>query len=235
MKNRMVACIIGLLLFISCGSNTVKNAVDLSRPSLKITVAFNPDIYKSFMFKKFYPTYAIWAEDPATGEVHTIYVTGKAARGTWMMADERPSSVPVWFGVKKREKSGPQGLMLDAVASATPSGTSMTHVWQVPDNMLKKKIKVFIEGNVSFDYNDYYRKDAKKGDPGYSDVNGQPSLVWSAVIETGPVDAEEKPVLIGHGSVLGENHEIEKDMSRITTARDIFSYIGVAYSAGAKK
>lgn len=40
------------------------------------------------------------------------------------------------------------------------------------------------------------------------------------------------PEIIGHGSVLGEDHQVDPDISKITTARDTFSYMGMRYVDG---
>jgi hypothetical protein len=234
MRNPIVSLAVILALTAGCGSGTVKNAIDTSKPFVEVTLVFNPDIYGKIMFSKLYPSYAVWAVDKKTGEMRTIYATGKAARGKWIMADERPSSLPVWFGARAKEKAEPDRPALDGITSATPSGKMVTHAWQVPDSMLGKRIDVYIEGNISFDYNEHYRKDARKGEKGYSDVNGQPSLVWLASIETGKKNSEAVPDLAGRGHVLGEHGEIEKDMSGITTAKQIFLHMDLKYSAGGK-
>ena len=228
MKTAYYALFAAALTLAACSAPPMRQSVDTARPHLKITVVFNPEMYQSMMFKKMYPTYAVWVEDQKTGEVKTVYITGKAGKGKWIMADERPSSVPVWYGAAKGEKKGPSAE-IDGITSATPSGKMVTHLWQVPDAMAGKALTVYIEGNVSFDYNEFYRKDAPAGDPGYSDVNGQPSLVWRARIDTSKGQGSVTPVLAGHGEVLGRDHRINEDLAGITTARGLFHYIKVVY------
>lgn len=46
------------------------------------------------------------------------------------------------------------------------------------------------------------------------------------------MDAPISPEIIGHGSVLGEDHQVDPDISKITTARDTFSYMGMRYVDG---
>ncbi len=224
-----------LLASLSCGAPSVKPVIDDTKPYMKIHISFNPGIYKSMAFAKIYPTYAIWAEDKGTGAVHTIYVTGKAAKGKWILADERPSALPVWYGAIKRERLEHLDYTVDSVTSATPSGNTVTHLWQVPEDMRGRRLAIYLEGNISFDYNDFYPKDAKKGSPGYSDVNGQPSLVWLGVVDAGNRDLSLKPSIAGHGHVLGERHDIDRDLSKITTAKDIFTYLDFNYIAGSKR
>lgn len=230
MKRLNVLLGVSLLLTISCGSKTVKQEIDLSKPHLKINVGFNAEAYKSLFFKKLYPTYVIWAVNKKTDEVRTIYITGKAGTGEWMMADERPSSVPVWYGVKKMEAETP----VDSISGATPSGEMFTHYWQIPGSMMNARMDIYLEVNVSFDYNEFYREEAKEGEPGYSDVNGQPSLIWMATLETGKKGITVTPKLISHGHVLGKNHDIDKDLSKVTTAKTIFRHVDISYIAGSR-
>ena len=235
MKRSVLALCVLITCALACGTTEVKSTVDTSRPHLSATITFNTGLYKSMMFKKMYPTYALWVEDAKSGEAWTIYVTGKAGKGKWIMADERPSSVPVWYGTRGREKAKEAAPVIDSVTSATPSGETFTHLWQVPGDLAGRTLNVYLEGNISFDYNDHYRKEAKEGEAGYSDVNGQPSIIWSAALKTGAKDAAVTPSIIGHGHVLGTDHKIDRDMSKVTTAKDIFSYIKISYTAGEKK
>lgn len=235
MKKACSVIIIIIAALVSCNPAAVKKDIDQEKPHIAVTLTFNTDMYKSIMLKKVYPTYAIWAVDTKTGATATIYVTGKAAKGAWMMADERPSSLPVWFGVRRKEKAIPEKHAVDVVTSATPSGNTAIHSWQIPERMIGKKLDIYLEGNISFDYNEFYTKSAKKGEPGYSDVNGQPSVIWLATIEAGVKRIEKSPVIAGHGHMRGDNADIDTDMSKITTAREIFQYVGIVYEPGSVK
>jgi len=224
-----VSCIILACSLAACSSQPRKVVIDPSLPHLSVTLAFNPDAYKSMLTKKLYPTYAIWVRDKAGSEAHTVYVTGKAGTNSWMFASERPSSVPVWYGIQEKDRR------IDAITSATPSGETFTHEWQVPESLRGKTLEVFIEANIAFDFNEHFPKDAPEGSPSYSAKNGQPSLVWKARIDDASKDAAGTPAIVGHGNVLGKDHEIDADLSKITSAKNIFGYVKIAYSAGGKK
>ena len=79
--------------------------IDDSQPFLEFKLTYNYDVYEkpAFFLPKSQPTFAIWLQDQSSGEVQTIYVTGKAAQDKWIMADSRPESVPVWYGVRQKE------------------------------------------------------------------------------------------------------------------------------------
>ena len=82
--------------------------------------------------------------------------------------------------------------------------------------------------NNSYDYNEYCTK--QSGNPGYSGTNGQPSIVWKAVRDLADAPVEDlTPEIVGHGHVLGEDHQIGPDVSKLTTAKETFQYIGISY------
>ena len=168
---------------------------------------------------------AVWVQS-GDESPETVFVTQGAGEKEWWFAWERPGALPVWDGIKTKEKD----IKIDAVSGATPSGEVHTVFWQIPDKYNGKALTVFLEANVSFDYNDFYNK--QENTPGYSDVNGQPSIVWHASFAVDDQPQEVTPEIIGHGNVLGSDNVLEPDLSNITTARDLFEYISVKYSPG---
>ncbi|MBT8372527.1 MAG: hypothetical protein KJO34_16285 [Deltaproteobacteria bacterium] len=232
MMNKCVAFLIPMMMMVSCATSQVDQKtshIDPSRPHIVFTLVYNFEVYQkpSFFLSKSYPTYAIWLKEKSMQRVMTVYVTGKAGKGEWVMADSRPESVPVWYGIKSQEEAKSQ-LTVDAISGATPSGEAAEIVWQVPENLVDKKIDIYIEANSSFDYNDYYKK--QKGDPGYSGANGQPSLIWHALLDLSESTPDAvTPEIVGHGHVLGLDHQIDPDISKITTASETFQYIGIKY------
>ena len=230
--NRYVVLLILMLMIVSCAASQVEqktSPIDPGRPHLVITLVYNFEVYEkpAFFLPKSYPTYAIWLKDKSTGSVITVYVTGKAGKGEWILADSRPESIPVWYGIKS-EQEAQSPLTVDAVSGATPAGEAAEIVWQVPQNWVDKKIDVYIEANNSFDYNDYYKK--QKDGSGYSADNGQPSLIWHAMLDlSASIPDAVTPEIVGHGHVLGLDHRIDPDVTKITTARETFQYIGIKY------
>ena len=230
--NKCAVFLILMLMIVGCATSKVEHKpskIDPSRPHLIITLAYNFEVYQkpSFFLPKSYPTYAIWLEEDSMGNVMTVYVTGKAGKDEWVMADSRPESVPVWYGINSQERAKSE-TMVDAVSGATPAGEAAEIAWQVPENLIDKKVDIYIEANSSFDYNDYYIK--QKDGPGYSGANGQPSLIWHASLDLSESTPDAiTPEIVGHGHVLGSDHQINPDVSKITTARETFQYIGIKY------
>jgi len=178
---------------------------------------------------KKYPQMAVWIKEKKTGYTKTIFVTKSAAEKKWFGSKERPSSIPVWYGINNKNK-----IKVDAISGATPSGSSYEIKWQIPKKLIGKTIDIYIEANVSFDYNSFYKKKAKKGTASYSGVNGQPSLIWMTSLNMEKTSVSAKPEIIGHGHIMGKSHKIQKDLSQITTAKNLFNYIKIIYSKGSK-
>jgi hypothetical protein len=234
--NRAMFCF-GLMVLIILGCTSAPRQkddrkIDYNQPYLEFKFTYNYDVYQkpSFFMPKSQPTFAIWLEEKNSGALQTIYVTGKAGKNKWILAEARPESVPVWYGIRQKETLD-ENLSIDAITGATPSGETAVIHWQVPRHLRDKQVAVFIEANNSFDHNTYYTD--QKGTAGYSADNGQPSLIWSSELDLSKtMEAHVSPEIIGHGSVLGEDHQIDPDISKITTARDTFSYIGIRYVDG---
>ncbi|MDX1709487.1 MAG: hypothetical protein R3274_12860, partial [Desulfobacterales bacterium] len=176
-KKLMVGAALFLLMVAACASapeSKPEPQIDVSKPYLEFKLTYNYDVYKkpALFLPKSQPTFAIWLEEKESGFVQTIYVTGKAAEDSWVLAEERPESIPVWYGVRQREQTG-YGLQVDALSGATPAGDTAIIQWQVPARMHDKQVSIFIEANNSYDFNAFYSD--QKGTAGYSGENGQPS------------------------------------------------------------
>ena len=200
-----------------------------NRPYIEVKLTYNPDVYEkpSFFLPKSYPTYAIWLEQQSSGTTKTMYVTAKAGQNKWILADSRPESLPIWYGVQKKESQ--DGLLnIDAISGATQSGETAVIYWPVPPELLNKRVDIYIEANNSYDYNEYYSKN--RDTAGYSGENGQPSLLWKATLLLKDKDIEGvEPDINGHGHVQGKDHQVYADVSHITSARETFQYIGISY------
>ena len=232
MQKKYSLILLAALAFLGCAAQqTTKDmtAIEPNPPYVEIKLTYNVDVYEkpSFFFPKSYPSYAIWIEEPNSGKIRTMYVTAKAGQNKWILADSRPESLPVWYGVQKKESAG-YSSKVDAVSGATQSGETAVIYWPLPLELLNKQVEIYLEANNSFDYNAYYSKNETAA--GYSGANGQPSLVWKATLFLTDTDIEGvEPDIIGHGHALGEDHNLYPDVSRITSARETFQYIGISY------
>jgi hypothetical protein len=219
-----VTLVASVIACMSCAGDPVQEIEKSDSRRVEISFSYNTESYPRMLGVN-YPQMAVWVT-AAGEEPRTLFVTEGAGKNRWIFADERPSSLPVWFGIRRDEG----GIDIDAVSGATPKGETHIITWEVPERYWGRRISVFIEANVSFDYNDYYSKE--KNAPGYSDVNGQPSVVWEAAFDAGDVPRELTPEIIGHGHVMGMSHGIDPDLRHITTAAELFHYIRIAYIPG---
>ncbi len=205
---------IALLLFFALLTGcTPKPTLDPSTPHVVVTFTYGEGL-------RYPPSYAIWVQDEA-GSKTTLFVSRKSASKRFV-TETRPATLPVWVGV--REES------VDAMSGATPSG-GVNLQCNLPESLLGKPFTLFIEANASYDYNDYYREGLKEGDEGYNDVNGQPSVLWSAAVD-GTGSAAVTPTLIGRGDVTGADHHVHEDMSNVTSAKELLRDIVVTVVPG---
>ena len=111
------------------------------------------------------PQMAIWIEDLDGNYLETLYVTEKAAKGTWgwfslkKQEYRRKASLPYWS--HKRGVMSEDGLFLpsrdnpvpDAVTAATPTGSFSLHTrLERP----REQVVVMLEVNRSYDYNETF-------------------------------------------------------------------------------
>ena len=164
------------------------------------------------------PQVAVWLEDADGKYIRTLYVTSR-----WIFSpkDGRPESLPVWYcasGENPAKGSG-EKTALDAVSSATPKGGVIfgAEIDGEKSYVLKAEL------NNSFDYNGFYTKKN-------SGVNGQPSVVYGAIIPAG-FTQEIRLELLGTGSLDGSDGIIHAETENLTTAQHIVSCIAVVPAA----
>lgn len=161
------------------------------------------------------PQIAAWIETESGEFIATLTVSSRASRESWIGSpkDGRPEALPVW----SHARGGAQAT--DAETSATPKAglaISGSTVSLIPGH----RYRVRIEVNHSFDYNQSWPKRAREGEANYSGVNGQPSLVYEALITAGsPGKTEFTPT--GTGSIDGSDGVIRSGTQGITTALSI--------------
>lgn len=176
---------------------------------------------------KFPPQFALWIQDENGSFCKTIFATKKASKKKWIFAPKngRPESLPVWYHSCKKNYASESENEMDAVTSATPKGSfEISQKIQLED---EKKYFVFAEVNKSFDYNEFYPKDAGENSAGYSGVNGQPSAVYRAEISL--ENHEAKLELFGTGSLDGKNGSIEDKTETLTSAKNLLEKIVVSF------
>lgn len=190
------------------------------------------------------PQIAVWIEDMNGNFLETLYVTKRYATQSWRKTPgentpvekiHRIEALPCWayrhgstyyIDPPVPEKST---LLPDAVTEASPKAdfTLRSTIEADIDSVL-----VCVEINNSTDFNDYYRRDAHKGDSTYSGGrygSGQPALVYGALIHPGNHNGKVQFTLLGHSSPDGSDGELYTGLDGITTARQIVEEITVTW------
>ena len=171
------------------------------------------------------PQFAVWLEDEQGRYIRTLYVTQKASGISWIFAPKegRPESLPVWYHASKHASkktaasSSSDKKEIDAVTSATPKGGLVINQ-KIDDASCVIKVEV----NASFDYNSTWTKKN-------SGVNGQPSLVYQALLPAGQKD-EFALELAGSGSVNGSSGDVYKNVGGIDSAKTIVKAVNVTFN-----
>ena len=171
----------------------------------------------AFIPKKKTPQFAVWIETADGAYISTITVTKSSGKNEWIGNPKggRPEALPVWNHAHDSSDAKP-GTTTDAMSSATTS--SAVSVDSSAGSLSSGAgYEIKLEVNTSYDYNEFWPKDAKVGKADYSGVNGQPSLVYEGRFTAGrPGLVELLPV--GQGSVDGSNGRIKPGLEGMTTA-----------------
>jgi Predicted periplasmic protein (DUF2271). len=231
---RFVTLVLGLVLGL-----TTTQAASAER-TLTVTLepgsAYSHTVKLGLFSMTTQPQMAIWIETAEGRFVDTVYVTDKAATGSWMAAGGslRPESLPIWSHARGpasndgRSMPDKKSRLPDSISGATPKA-AFHKEWRLPASLEPGEYKVLVELNSSYDWNEAYPDKLPKSDPRWSEVNGQPSIVWEAMIDLGtePVTASLAPM--GTGALRGEDGELRAGLDGLTSALDIAASISAVY------
>ena len=188
-----------------------------------------------------HPTFAIWIEDTSGKYLQTLFVTkalgqgiyahGDNSGGTWKPGEvRRPSALPYWahkWDVKNEYGSyvpTPKNKVPDAYSGATPAGSFRLSTR--PDKVLSGKVKIFMEINQPWDWNEYWTNALYPNDIDYQS-SCQPGVVYSAIVDMENPGAKMEMKPVGHSHYSGNTGELFSDLSTITTALHIAEQITV--------
>jgi hypothetical protein len=221
-----------VLVLLVCVSSLV------ARPRLVISVAPGQNYTHSLFFKEMPPQMAYWIEDSTGGYVETIYVSPFTWEALQKGSVKRPEALPVWLGrYRAAHADQPDGVSgatekkgaePDGVSGATPH-EQFSHEWDVPASLPQGRYRVLAELNNSFDYNDTYAKNLKKGDPNYNGVNGQPSVVWIATVTIHEQPDTVTMRIAGHGDHTGHSARLFPHVDGVTSASQMVRQMLVTF------
>ncbi len=215
-------------------------AVPLNRLELTLKTGADWNHVKKFGVAKvtLLPQYAVWVERDDGTYVGELFVTDKTGKSSWGKV-RRPEALPVWShargvryddGLYMPTKRDP---LPDAVTGATPkaktAGAAVRHDLRLPAGLSNGRYRVCVELNNSFDYNEVYAENLPRGDARENGVNGQPSVVYAAIIDlAGTADADAIPlVFVGAGHPQGSDGMIRTGREGLTNALTIVESLTV--------
>jgi len=202
------------------------------RVSIEPGSAYTQKTKMGLMSMTVIPQMAIWIEAEDGRFIDTIYVTKKSATGKWSAAggSRRPEALPVWSharGIKNPDGGympDPKKALPDAVSGATPN-KAFEKSWKLPASLVPGLYRIKVELNSSFDWNEAYPDKLPKSHPRWSEVNGQPSLVYEASIRLGGGSASVLLKPVGSGALRGEDGKVAPGLEGLTTALKLIESI----------
>ncbi len=218
--------VVPLIIFYACGEQS--KFIQQSTPStsfLKLTFKLNID--KDNYLNSIYgesPQIAIWLEDTLGTKMKNVYVTYRSGKNEWIGKVYCKVALPYWESRLNKFFKNRTNVKneIDAVTKATSKNNEVVAMIYLP----KKSVwKYFIEVNVAGDYNEFFATYSKNGVPD-SDGNGQPSVVYSGIVKI-EKGFKSVPKIIGRTLQMRQTGKLIKNLSGITTAKQILSSIKV--------
>lgn len=206
------------------------------------------DLLKSEHY--WHPQMAIWLEDHQGNYIETLFVSKATAKGLFFGGrsksnfkefDElkdgagsyrRVNALPVWS--HKRDVKYSDGLYVPSNDAHLPdaiTGATIIDSFKLKSSINKiSKFIIKIELNVAFDDNEYYSEFDFPDDEVFHNGTGQlgqPSIIFNAKVDMDDGKKYYLMELIGHGHQSGQTGEVFKDLSTLTTAKQIIERIVV--------
>jgi len=183
----------------------------------------------------YYPLMAVWLEDLEGEYIQDLYVPesvatsvfrfGKVIDGRWEAGIKRwPQTLPYWAHKRNIEASDglympdPESPVPDAYTGATP--TTGFVLSARADEPIDRPVKVMLEVNQNWDWNEYWTNEKFPGDEYYK-RSCQPALVYEGIINPAMAGMDVLMQPAGHSHPSGSTGELFEDLSTITTALSI--------------
>ncbi len=189
----------------------------------------------------YYPLMAIWLEDMDGNYIQTLYVPKSVATSVFRFGEindnrwnpgirRHPQTLPYWAhkrGIKASDglyMPDPDNPIPDAYTGETP--ISSFQMSSKTDKALDQPVRILLEINQNWDWNEYWTNDLYPDDEYYK-LSCQPALVYEAVLNPALSGNKVQMRPIGHSHHSGATGELFEDISTLTTALDIAESITV--------
>ncbi len=233
-KNVIITTILVLFMSTTFAQNKTKNEyIQLETNKNGTGPMFEIEFQKGKEF--YYPLFVFWIEDLEGNYIQTLYVSQSIATGVfnygkvkddkWVKEGKRrPAALPYWAhkrGVKAKDGlfiPTPDEPIADAYTGETPQSNFI--LTTRADQELPEKFNVLFEINQSWDWNEYWTNNKYPEDEDYK-TSSQPALIYSTSIDLNSDIQDYSFELIGHSHYSGKTGSIYKDLTTITTAKEI--------------
>ncbi|NQZ87638.1 MAG: DUF4405 domain-containing protein [Colwellia sp.] len=143
----------------------------------------------------------------------------------------RPESLPVFL--HKLGKKSADGFFVPTdgnLIADSYTGATINNNFLLKSRMkqpIEGRVKVRLEVNHSFDFNEYYSSDRFPDDPIYSGsgYSAQPSIIYEAIVNFNEEQEYYPMKIIGHGHHSGQNGLVYQDMGNFTTALELIDRV----------
>lgn len=175
------------------------------------------------------PQFAIWLENPASGELKTVFVTHRVAKGDWEGKANVPVALPRWYqlfrGNKKTDSSTAKNKKKDmAISGATPKADYFSMRIEVEPG---SEWICWIEMNLAGDFNDAYPEIDVKTLREDEFSNGQPALIYRCAIKA-LEGSRFRPEIVSQSAWNKGEVSVEAVSEGITTAKNVFDDIKIS-------
>jgi hypothetical protein len=175
------------------------------------------------------PQFAIWLENPANGELKTVFVTHRVAAGDWEGKANVPVALPLWFdkfkgpGAKKNLPAASKNNDM-AITGATPKNDYFSvRIEAEPGS----EWICWIEMNLAGDFNDAYPEVDLKTLREDEFSNGQPALIYKCNIRV-TEGMKFRPELVAQSVWTKGVVTVEPVSDGITSAKKVFDDISIS-------
>ena len=184
------------------------------------------------------PQMVVWIEDMQGQYLETIYATGKIAANGWQKVDfwnaddepiRRPEALPIWAHARGQQYGDgyfvptKENPLPDGISGATPRGNYQVHT-KLPTG--HGNLRVRMEVNRSFDYNDVWHENAFPNDPIYSNNgnSGQPSVLYEGYLNPNSPSSKTLLYPVGHGHYSGKDGKVYPNLATLDTGLELISW-----------
>lgn len=215
-----------------------------TRKDIRLTI----DLLRSTYY--WHPQMAVWLEDADGRFLETLFVSNASARGLFYGGRNkenfkqfdaekdaegelrRVNALPVWSHTRGIHYE--DGLYMPTNKNPLPdaiTGATIKDNFKLISSVDEiNKFNLRLELNVAFDDNEFYSEFDFPDDEIFHNGTGQlgqPSIVFEAQIDMNDSQNYYLMQLIGHGHHSGQNGEVYKDLSTLTTALELVERIVV--------